>query len=206
MNNIDKIGQHFNARAARYDNAVTAFVGERELRPIRRLVPPGSQVLDYGCGTGRTTLDHARRGCQVTAYDLSPEMLARAQAKAQELQLVIEFVTDPAKLTARTWPVVTCIGVLDYYPNPGPLLRTLSQFLTPTGRLIVTYPNALSPLGWLYTGLSRFTVPATPRSPHFAQQAAAQAGLHVASLEYAFPAIRPIGHTLILELTPLKPQ
>ena len=203
MNTIEKIGQDFNTHATRYDNPLTAFIGERELRPIRRLVPPGSQVLDYGCGTGRTTLDHARRRCQVTAYDISSEMLSRAEAKARQLDLTIEFTTDTSKLTARIWPIVTCIGVLDYYPNPVPLLLTLRQYLSPDGCLIVTYPNALSPLGWLYALLSRFTIPATPRTPYFARQAAAQAGLRVTSLAFAFPAIRPIGFTLILGLVSL---
>ncbi len=75
------IGDHFNARAKRYDNPLTAFIGERELRQIRPLVPVNSIVLDYGCGTGRTTLDLLKRGCIVTAYDISSEMLAIAQKK-----------------------------------------------------------------------------------------------------------------------------
>jgi 2-polyprenyl-3-methyl-5-hydroxy-6-metoxy-1,4-benzoquinol methylase len=201
MNHLEKIAYYFNTRAAYYDNPVTTFIGERELRVIRTLVPSGSQVLDYGCGTGRTTLDHLCRGCQVTAYDLSGKMLARAEAKAQQLGLLAEFTTDPARLANRTWPIVTCIGVLDYYPDPAPLLRTLCEYLSPKGRLIVTYPNALSPLGWLYRLGSRFTIPALTRTPQFARQTAAQAGLQVLSLRFAFPSVRPFGHTLILALT-----
>lgn len=200
MNHLEKIAYYFNTRAAYYDNPVTTFIGERELRVIRTLVPSGSQVLDYGCGTGRTTLDHLRRGCQVTAYDLSGKMLVRAEAKAQQLGLLAEFTTDITRLANRTWPIVTCIGVLDYYPDPAPLLRTLCEYLSPKGRLIVTYPNALSPLGWLYRLGSRFTIPALPRTPQFARRAAAQAGLQVLSLRFAFPSVPPFGHTLILAL------
>jgi hypothetical protein len=50
----------------------------------------------------------------------------------------------------RTWPVVSCIGVLNYYPDPLPLLGKLSQYVEEQRKLIVTWPNALSPLGWLY--------------------------------------------------------
>jgi hypothetical protein len=67
MTSVDKIRHRFDSRAAIYDNPLTTFIGERELRLIRKLVPPHAEVLDYGCGTGRTTLDLLCRGCKVTA-------------------------------------------------------------------------------------------------------------------------------------------
>lgn len=200
MSEPEEVGRHFDARAAHYDNPLTAFIGERELRAIRPLVPAGSEVLDYGCGTGRTTLDLLRRGCRVTAFDVSPEMLARAEARARRLGFAADFATDPDRLAGRTWPIVTCIGVLDYYPDPVPLLKTLREHLGPGGRLIVTFPNALSPLGWVYALQSRFTVPATPRTPQAAQRAAAQAGLRLFSLAFAWPSLPPLGFTLVLGL------
>lgn len=197
------MAQRFNARARRYDNPVTAFIGECEMRVIRPLVPAGSVLLDYGCGAGRSALDHLRRGCHVTGYDISGEMLAlaRARAQARGLAATAEFTADEARLAGRTWPVVTAIGVLDYYPDPAPLLKTLRGYLAPGGCLVVTYPNALSPLAWLYALGSRFTVPCVPRTPAFARRAAAQAGLQVFSLSYAFPAVAGLGHTLVLGLS-----
>lgn len=200
MTTPDSLRRHFDSRAGHYDNPLTAFIGERELRVIRHLVPPASAVLDYGCGAGRAALDHARRGCAVTAYDLSPAMLALAQRKARRLGLSAEFTADLNRLAGRRWPVVTCLGVLDYYPDPVPLLRALRNYLAPAGRLIVTYPNALSPLGWAYALASRLTYPCLPRTPAFARRAAMRAGYTVVSLRYAFPSFRPFGHTLVLEL------
>jgi 2-polyprenyl-3-methyl-5-hydroxy-6-metoxy-1,4-benzoquinol methylase len=197
---IEKIGNSFDKRAANYDNPVSAYIGERELRVIRSLVPPGSSVLDYGCGTGRSALDHARRGCSVTAYDLSPNMLSLAETKAKQIGMNIEFTSTPYQLIDRTWPLVTCIGVLDYYPDPKPLLRELNNYLEKTGRLIVTWPNALSPFGWLYFVFSRFTTPSTPRTPMFIRRVAKEAGLQISSLLYAFPSWGPFGHTVVVEL------
>ena len=205
MTDLDKVAQRFNARANRYDNPVTAFIGEREMRVIRPLVPAGSVLLDYGCGTGRSALDHLRRGCHVTGYDISGQMLALAEARAQAegLAAEAEFTADEAHLAGRTWPVVTAIGVLDYYADPVPLLKTLCGYLAPKARLVVTYPNALSPLAWLYALGSRFTVPCIPRTPAFARGAAARAGLQVFSLGYAFPAATWLGHTLVVGLSKL---
>lgn len=195
-----RIGEQFDQRAGRYDNPVTAFIGERELRRIRPLVPAGSEVLDFGCGTGRTTLDHLRRNCRVTAFDISKEMLAIAAAKARRAGWQATFTADAEELRVRTWPFVTCIGVLDYYPDPAILLLKLKAHLSPGGRLVVTYPNGASPLAWLYAIGSRFTTRAYPRTPGAARGDAAAAGLRVDSLEYAFPHVRWLGHTLVLAL------
>jgi 2-polyprenyl-3-methyl-5-hydroxy-6-metoxy-1,4-benzoquinol methylase len=197
---IEKIGNRFQKRAAHYDNPLTAYIGERELRVIRPLVPPGSLVLDYGCGTGRSALDHARRGCRVTAYDLSPNMLSVAENKAKQLGIDVEFTSSVQQLAGRIWPLVTCIGVLDYYPDAKPLLLELSRYLNENGKLIVTWPNALSPFGWLYFILSRFTVPSTPRTPMFVRRVAEDIGLKVSLLRYAFPGLAPLGHTLVAEM------
>jgi 2-polyprenyl-3-methyl-5-hydroxy-6-metoxy-1,4-benzoquinol methylase len=200
MTMVDQIRHRFDSRAANYDNPLTAFIGERELRPIRKLVTPHAEVLDYGCGTGRTTLDHLRRGCKVTAFDISPKMLAIAKAKAAKMGFEAGFITDPGALRGRTWPIVTCIGVLDYYPDPVPLLKTLWTYLDPSGLLVVTFPNALSPLAWIYIAGSRFTVPAVARTPGFVRRSVAQAGFQILSFSYAFPSIPPLGHTLVVGL------
>jgi 2-polyprenyl-3-methyl-5-hydroxy-6-metoxy-1,4-benzoquinol methylase len=204
MSSTAEVGRHFDERAARYDNWVSNFAGEQELRVVRKFVPAGSKVLDYGCGTGRTTLDLLRRGCEVTGYDLSPEMLARAKVKAEEQGYEAELTADPAQLVGRTWPVVACIGVLDYAPNPSPLLRTLRSHVAPGGRLVVTHPNATSVLGWTYIVASRWTVPAYARTPWFAERAAVSAGLRVERLGFAFPPLRGLGHTVVLSLRPAE--
>jgi 2-polyprenyl-3-methyl-5-hydroxy-6-metoxy-1,4-benzoquinol methylase len=196
----EQVGNSFEKRAGNYDNPVTAYIGERELRVIRQLIPAGSPLLDYGCGTGRAALDHARRGCRVTAYDLSPHMLSFAESKARQQGLDLEFTADPAQLAGRKWPVVSCIGVLDYYPDPAPLLSQLAQYMEEDSRLVVTWPNALSPFGWLYFVLSRFTTPSTPRTPAFVRQAAREAGMTVHALRYAFPTGIFLGFTLVVEM------
>ena len=146
MQRIKHIAQRFDRHAGNYDNSVTTWLGVRELHAVCKLVPEGCQVLDYGCGTGRTTLELMKRGCQVTAFDISLEMLSIAQAKATQQGFNVDFLTDAELLAGRTWPVITCIGVLDYYPDPVPLLRTLCQHLAPKGRLVVTFPNAINPI------------------------------------------------------------
>lgn len=71
-------------RASRYDRGMRLLTFGRIAglyRTIAGQIPPGSEVLEIGCGTGGLTAELARRGCRVTAIDRSPQMLAIAEAK-----------------------------------------------------------------------------------------------------------------------------
>jgi 2-polyprenyl-3-methyl-5-hydroxy-6-metoxy-1,4-benzoquinol methylase len=195
-----KLAHRFNQRAGRYDNPWSAWIGEYELRKIRPLIPDNSRVLDFGCGTGRTSLDLLKRGCSVTAYDISHEMLAVAQSKIERAGLKAEFAFDESALIGKTWSYITCIGVLDYYSDPTSILEKLYEYLIPGGRLVVTFPNALSPLGWFYATGSKLTVPVYLCTPRTAINAIERAGYRLISLGYAFPGFRWIGLTLVLGL------
>ena len=52
----------------------------------------GATILDLACGTGRHSVELARRGYQVVGFDLSLAMLARASDEAQDRKQKINFV------------------------------------------------------------------------------------------------------------------
>jgi SAM-dependent methyltransferase len=59
----------------------------------RRYFPaPGADVLDIGCGTGRTTVPLAQMGYRVTGIDLSPAMTQRARALSAGFQVRYEIM------------------------------------------------------------------------------------------------------------------
>ncbi|MHA2621093.1 MAG: class I SAM-dependent methyltransferase [bacterium JZ-2024 1] len=199
---MDDLRKRFSARAESYDNVIARWVGAREIRPISALVPEGSEVLDFGCGTGRATLAFLSRNCRVTAYDISRDMLAIARSKVFSAGFHdrVEFVESESSLSHRVFPVIACIGVLDYYRDPGPLLTTLKKYLAPEGMMIVTIPNAFSPLAWLYALGSRWTTPAIPRTLASLASHAARAGLVVSEVVPVFPAVQYIALTLAVLL------
>lgn len=47
-------------------------------------LPPGCCILDMGCGTGRHSIELARRGYQVIGVDISSGMLTEAKKAARE--------------------------------------------------------------------------------------------------------------------------
>lgn len=52
---------------------------------------PGKRLLDLGCGTGSITIPLAQKGYQITAVDLSAEMLEQARRKSADLPLDIDW-------------------------------------------------------------------------------------------------------------------
>lgn len=105
---------------------------------------PGMEVLDAGCGPGRLTIPMARaiapRG-RVTAVDIQPNMIQRAQAKARKAQVDnIEF-----RLTALgRWdlPVdrfdrAVLSTVLGEIPDRLAAMQEICAALKPGGFLLV---------------------------------------------------------------------
>jgi ubiquinone/menaquinone biosynthesis C-methylase UbiE len=67
---------------------------ETWIRPALEQLGPlaGRSLLDYGCGHGMAAVVLARRGAQVTAFDLSPGYLVEAQARARANGVAVAFV------------------------------------------------------------------------------------------------------------------
>jgi SAM-dependent methyltransferase len=74
----------FGKLAPHIQHEAEAFVGRIGLKP-------GMKVLDVGCGTGNQSIPAARAGAAVTGVDIAPNLLAQAQARAQEEKLNIHF-------------------------------------------------------------------------------------------------------------------
>lgn len=99
---------------------------------------PGAAVLDVGCGTGRHTIELARRGFAVTGVDLSEGMLAEARRTAGQAGLEVTLVhANAARMRlGRQFDGVICLcegafGLLGRgddaleQPSPGPVPHCL---------------------------------------------------------------------------------
>lgn len=104
-------------------------------------------ILDLGCGTGSHAIPLARRGYHVTGVDLSPEMLAQAQRKAQA-SLQLATCTRPTFLPGDVRSldldqafdaVLMMFAVLGYQltnDDVGAALQVVQQHLRPGGLFV----------------------------------------------------------------------
>src|ERR1700683_3207445 len=60
-------------------------------------IGPGSVVLDVAAGTGNASIPAARVGAQVTASDLTPELLEAGRVRAESEGLALGWVQADAE-------------------------------------------------------------------------------------------------------------
>src|SRR4051794_32027062 len=60
-------------------------------------IAPGMRVLDVAAGTGNASLSAARAGADVTASDLTPELLEAGRARAAAAGLELDWVAADAE-------------------------------------------------------------------------------------------------------------
>jgi 2-polyprenyl-3-methyl-5-hydroxy-6-metoxy-1,4-benzoquinol methylase len=110
-------------------------------------------ILDIGCGTGRHSIELARRGYTVTGIDLSESQLARAREKARQQNLDIDFREHDARdlpfSNQFDLAIMICEGAFPLMETDEMNYRILgsaAKSLKPKGKLIVTTLNGLFPL------------------------------------------------------------
>src|SRR5947209_7072741 len=104
---------------------------------LRCLPPPPATVLDVGAGTGTMSVMAAQLGFEVTAIDLSPQMLDRARAKAERQGLDVRTVVGPAYDPPEgPFDAVMERHLLWTLPDPVGALRAWRK-VTPNGRVVL---------------------------------------------------------------------
>jgi 2-polyprenyl-3-methyl-5-hydroxy-6-metoxy-1,4-benzoquinol methylase len=104
----------------------------------RRLLQPGSYVLDVACGTGNLAVIAARRGCMVSGIDIATNLIEQARARATAERLRIDFQQGDAEALPFAGSqfdlVVSMFGVM-FAPRPDFVAAELHRVTTPGGQV-----------------------------------------------------------------------
>lgn len=114
----------------------------------------GESILDVACGTGRHSVELARRGYAVTGIDISAGMLAQAEAKARAAKVSVELIRAnacsfcaPKQFDAAICLCEGAFGLLsstdDPIEQPLSILRNISHSLKPGAKSLFTVLNGL---------------------------------------------------------------
>jgi O-antigen/teichoic acid export membrane protein/protein-L-isoaspartate O-methyltransferase len=143
--------QAFDAVASEYDaiygaegNAVMTWMRRESLALLKEVFPPGSRLLEIGCGTGDEALHLARRGHTVLATDISPAMAAQTRAKARAAGLddrIAALALPAGNLAALRLPrpfdgAYASFGALNCEPDLDAVSAALARILQPGGRFV----------------------------------------------------------------------
>ena len=117
---VSDIAAFYNSAPDREHDRLVEYQLEYDLtwRYLNRYLPARGSVLEIGAATGRYTVELARRGYEVTAVDLSSELLEKCnetlQAKGLEknVQLLVADARDLSNVNKQDFDAVLLMGPL----------------------------------------------------------------------------------------------
>ena len=118
---------------------------QRRVKLLTGHLRPGMRVLELGCGTGYFTRELAGTGAQITAIDISPDLLeaARNSCPSERVTFEIQNAYDLA-YEGETFDSVVGSSVL-HHLEVGAALSEIHRVLRPDGSIYFTEPNMLNP-------------------------------------------------------------
>lgn len=120
-------------------NAVLDLVDSLDL-------PPGTRVLEIGCGAGLMSIALARRGFHVYAIDSVETMIEQARKLAREsgfTGILSVDIGDAYSLTFEdeSFDLVIAVGVIPWLDRPDLAIQQMARVTMPAGYVIVTVNN-----------------------------------------------------------------
>ena len=150
----DKAAERYSKRSV--SDAATY---QRKLTETQSYFTPNMRILEFGCGTGTTAIEHASHVQHVDAIDISENMLWIARSKAKEAGVenikfthgtLTEFNADAGSLDA-----VLGLSVIHLLPNRQAVIAEVARILKPSGIFI----SSTVCLGHSYLRFIKLAVP-----------------------------------------------
>jgi 2-polyprenyl-3-methyl-5-hydroxy-6-metoxy-1,4-benzoquinol methylase/GNAT superfamily N-acetyltransferase len=111
-------------------------------------LPPGAEILDWGCGEGRHSLGLAAQGYRVLGVDRVPAFIKKAREAAHGIEGNADFLDGDCRTTklGRSFDGGICLyDVIGSHPNAADnaaLLRNLSAHLRADAPVLLSVMNA----------------------------------------------------------------
>ncbi len=138
---INAIQKSYRRYAGRYDFYFGAL-----FQPGRKAVialldcQPGDHILEVGVGTG-LSLPLYPHDVQVSGIDVSPEMLAKARQRCQEMELkqveLHEMDAEAMSFADHSFDKVVAMYVASVVPHPRQLIAEMARVCRPGGELFI---------------------------------------------------------------------
>lgn len=138
----DNVEKQFGSQASAYLTSAVHASGRDLQRLAERLADfPQAKVLDMGCGAGHASFTAAGQVAEVTAYDLSSQMLEVVAAAAKEKGfsniVTQQGYAETLPFADASFDVVISRYSAHHWHDVGQALREVKRVLKPGGVIIV---------------------------------------------------------------------
>ena len=141
---MTKSARFWDRIAERYSKKPVAdeAVYQKKLAVTREYLQPHMDVLEIGCGTGSTAIDHAAYVKHIHATDLSAKMIEIAQAKAdaQDIKNVTfeQAAIEDLSVPAQSLDAVLGLSVLHLLESKEDAIAKVHRMLKPGGVFVTS--------------------------------------------------------------------
>jgi len=134
------VKEAYNDWASQYDTNLNK-TRDLEAASLRSMLADISfdNVLEIGCGTGKNTVWLTEKASQVTAVDLSEEMLAKARGKidSPKVNFIQADITKPWHFIDSSYDLVTFSLVLEHIQNLSAIFEKAAAALRNGGHVYI---------------------------------------------------------------------
>lgn len=110
---------------------------------ICSMVEPNKRILDVGCATGRIAEKLRReKNCYVVGIEINQEMAKIAQNRCDKLIIADVELLKSIDFPEGYFDIILFADVLEHCRNPGEILQNFRKYLSDTGYILVSVPNA----------------------------------------------------------------
>ncbi len=162
----NKVQKFWNMSADNYDRTEERFeyTHHTSRESTKSHLKDSDVVLDYGCGTGTTSIALAGYVKEIQAIDISDKMIKLSKEKANAASIKnVSFVQgdifDKGRYSKNSFDVILAFNMLHTVPNPQDTVRKINGLLKPDGLFISVTPcfkNKKSFIFIIFTQLMRF--------------------------------------------------
>lgn len=125
-------------------------------------IPPGTDMLDVGCGAGQIAIPAARQGVRVTGVDIAANLVARARERAAAEGLAARFDEGDAEqlpyADASFDVVASLIGAM-FAPRPDLVASELLRVCRPGGRIVMANWTPEGHVGQMFKVIGKHVPP-----------------------------------------------
>ncbi len=133
----DKIAERYSKQPIADEAAY-----QKKLQVTREYFRPDMELLEFGCGTGSTAINHAPYVKHIHAIDISSKMIEIAQGKADAdkvTNVTFERSTiDEFSVSDQTLDAVLALSILHLLENKEAVIAKVHRMLKPGGIFVTS--------------------------------------------------------------------